>query len=106
MDTALYIYKLKTTTFKQKVPEAFTASKWQLNNPIFISCHFNFGKNLKKTHTKKHFPKGICQWICLIIEDHEYINIVEIKIGNFYSGWILGGKHFFSAPTKMLVYAN
>ena len=32
------------------------------------------------------------------------VNIAEMKIGNFYSGGILGVKHF--SRTGMLIYAN
>ena len=50
--------------------------------PIFISRHFDFGQNLKKKKKKKkHFSKGIFQWNLAQIRDHEYINIVEIKLG-------------------------
>ena len=39
--------------------------------------------------------------------DHEYINIAEIKFKNFYSGVILGAKHFFCTPQfKMLIYVK
>ena len=35
----------------------------------------------------------------LIIGEHEYINIAEMKIGFlFYSGGILGAKHIFPHP--------
>ena len=69
---------------------------------IFTSRHFDFGENMKN-----HFPKGIFQWNFvhnrrLSIHLH---NITEIKIGNFYSCWILGAKQFFANP-PMLIYAN
>ena len=55
--------------------------------PIFISGHFDFGKNSKKNSKKKkkrkkHFPekkKKITKcW--LIVRQHAYIFIAEIKI--------------------------
>ena len=73
--------------------------------PIFVSHHFDFGDNLKKKKKKKKtFPQEFFNKIWLIIGDHEYINIAEIKIVNFYSSGILGAKHFFR--TFVLIYAN
>ena len=45
--------------------------------PIFISCHFDFGQNLKKKNT---FPKEFFNEIWLKLEDHDYINIAGKKI--------------------------
>ena len=48
--------------------------------PIFISCHFDFGENLKKKKKKKKtFPKEFFIEIWLIIGDYKYIYITEIK---------------------------
>ena len=51
---------------------------------------------LAKIWKKKNtFPKKCFNEFCLIVRQHEYIYIAEIKIGNFYSRVILGAKHFF-----------
>ena len=68
--------------------------------PIFISCHFDFGENMKK-----HFPKGIFQWnLAHSRSDYKYIYITEIKIRNFYSCEFEGLKKVFPDP-NMLIYA-
>ena len=76
------------------------AAKW----PIFVLRHVDFGENLKKKKKKKKKKKNTfskvfhLNEIWIIIGDHEYINIAEIKIGNFYSGGILGAKYFSCTP--------
>ena len=60
---------------------------------IFVSHHFDFGVNLKPS-----FPKEFLNEIWLIIEDHEYFNIAEMKIWHFYSGRIFGPNIF---PTPL-----
>ena len=101
MNTALHIYTLKTTVFKQKKrPKKITVTKWPPNDRYsFRARCFDFGKNLKNT-----FPMKCFNEIWLIIGDHEYIKIPEIKIGNFYSGGILGEKHFFLHPKNTNLY--
>ena len=42
-----------------------------------------------------------------MVRDYEYINIAKIKLRHFYSGGILGAKHFFPLPPqKKAIYAN
>ena len=57
-----------------------------------------------KKKKKNTFPKEVFNEIWLIIRDHEYINIAEIKIENFDSGGILEAKQF--SRTLILIYAN
>ena len=54
---------------------------------------------------KTTFPKEFFNETWHMIGYYEYINIARIKIGNSYSGGILGAKHF-SRTLKMHIYAN
>ena len=68
---------------------------------IYVSCHFDFGENLKNSVSQKEcFNK-----IWPMIGDKEYINIAEIEIDNFIPAGFLGAKHFSRTP-QMLIYAN
>ena len=74
----------------------------------FCFASFQFQQKFKKPKKKKKknpFPRDFFNEIWLIIGDHEFINIAEIKIWNFSSGGILGAKHFSPNP-QMLIYAN
>ena len=95
--TTMYIYTLKTTIFKQKkkkyTPQKFTISKWHPNDQfLFWFISILIGKNLKNLFSKRIFNE-----IWLIIGDHEYINIAEIKIATIFIPVEFGGssKHFF-----------
>ena len=96
MNTTLYIYTLKTAAFKQKYPKN-NSFKMAAKLPIFVSRHFDFGKNLKNNFSKGTFFNEI--W--LIIGDYEYINIAEIRFGYFHFGGILRAKHFFPHPLML-----
>ena len=66
--------------------------KMAAKKSILILGHFDFGKTFEN-----HFPKGILHEFWLIVRQHKYIYIAEIKIGNFYSQ---------ATWNKMLIYAN
>ena len=55
---------------------------------------------------KTAFPKEFFNKIWLIIEEHKYIYIAEIKFEKSYSVTILGAKQILNFGAKMLIYAN
>ena len=65
-------YKKKKKKYRFKM-----AAKWL----IFVSRHFDFGKNLKN------------HWLKI-----GYLNTDALKIGNFYYDGILGAKYYFPHP--------
>ena len=84
-------------------PQKFTVSKWHPNDQ-FLFCFISIliGKNLKNLFSKRIFNE-----IWLIIGDHEYINIAEIKIGTIFIPVEFGGpQNIFSCTSKMQIYAN
>ena len=63
---------------------------------------------LAKKISKNTFPKEFFNEFWVIVEDYEYIYIIEVKFWNFYFFVILllGVKHFFFLHPQMLIYAN
>ena len=60
----------------------------------FCFASFQFWQKFEKNPFLKEFVNDIR----LIIGDHEYINIAEIDIEQFYSAGILGAKIFSCTP--------
>ena len=66
----------------------------QMTDFYFVS--FQFWRKFEKTLSQRNFSTKF--W--LIIGDHEYITIAEIKIGNSYSAGIFSGKTIFQQPPE------
>ena len=79
--------KKKHQTNKQKTKNKKQQNKTKQNKTKQNKTKTNRQKTKKN---KNKFPKGIFQW-------RWNINIAEIKI-RFFSGRILGAKHFFPHP--------
>ena len=83
--------------YSAKKIEFCTLSKWRANNR-YVFRVISILTNILKTT----FPKEFFSEFWLIIRQHEYIYIAEIKMENFYFRAILGVKCFF----RMVKNAN
>ena len=95
----MYLYTKNSHIQGKKYKNLFFVSKWRPNN------WFSFRVILISAKIwKTNFSKELFNEIFLIIGDHRYINIAEIKIGSFYFGGILVANHFSRTTQNANLY--